>query len=179
MNYGAVKYCDIANGPGVRTALFVSGCSHACPGCFQPETWSFSYGEEFTDEVADRVLESLRPGYVDGLTVLGGEPMEPVNQAGLAPLLARLKAEQPSKSVWVYTGDTIEDLLYGSRHTADTDELFANIDVLVDGLFVEELKNIALRFRGSSNQRIIDVPATLAERKVKLWEDDPAYAHGL
>ncbi|WP_283169857.1 anaerobic ribonucleoside-triphosphate reductase activating protein [Curtanaerobium respiraculi] len=176
MNYGNIKYCDIANGPGVRTTLFVSGCTHRCEGCFQPETWSFAFGEKFTSDAADAVIESLKPGYVQGLTILGGEPMEPANQKGLAPLLARVRRECPGKDVWVYTGDTIEDLLFGSRHTEDTDALLEHIDVLVDGPFVQELKSIGLRFRGSSNQRIIDVPATLASKQVEFWKDDPQYA---
>lgn len=176
MNYGTIKYNDIANGPGVRTVLFVSGCTHHCPGCFQPETWDFSYGEPFTEEIADRIIASLEPTYVEGLTLLGGDPMEPANQAALRPFLARVKAELPTKTIWAYTGDVIEDLLPGgTRNTADTDALLQLIDVLVDGPFVLNLKSLGLRFRGSSNQRIIDVPATLAADEVVLWHDDPQF----
>ncbi len=176
MNYGNIKYCDIADGEGVRTSLFVSGCTHHCTGCFQPETWSFDYGEPYTKEVEDKVIESLKPDYIAGLTVLGGEPMEPGNQHALLPLLKRVKEELPKKNIWVYTGDTIENLLYGDRHTDDTDELFSCIDVLVDGPFKQDLKDISLRFAGSSNQRVIDVPQTLAAGKVVLWHDNPIYA---
>ena len=175
MYYGNIKYCDIANGSGVRTTLFVSGCTHHCKGCFQPETWNFTFGQPFDDAAADAIIESLKPGYIEGLTLLGGEPMEPENQQALRPFLARVKQECPGKTIWVYTGDTIEDLLFGERHTPDTDELFSYIDVLVDGQFVEELKSIGLRFRGSSKQRIIDVPATLKEKSVRFWQDDPQF----
>lgn len=178
MHYGAVKYCDITNGTGVRTSLFVSGCTHHCKGCFQPETWSFSYGDEFTDEVAADVLESLAPGYVSGLAVLGGEPMEPSNQQVLAPFLQQVKERYPQKTIWLYTGDTFEDLRSEDslRHTAVTEGMLACLDVMVDGRFAEEKKDITLRFRGSSNQRIIDVPASLAAGEVVLWRDDKAYA---
>jgi anaerobic ribonucleoside-triphosphate reductase activating protein len=178
MHYGAIKYCDIANGTGVRTSLFVSGCTHRCKGCFQPETWSFSHGDEFTDEVAADVLASLDPGYVSGLAVLGGEPMEPANQQVLAPFLQQVKATYPQKTIWLYTGDTFEDLRNedSPRHTAVTEGMLACLDVMVDGRFVEEKKDITLRFRGSSNQRIIDVPASLAAGEVVLWQDDEVYA---
>lgn len=178
MNYGNVKYYDIANGPGVRTSLFVSGCTHHCKGCFQPETWSFDYGNPFTSEVADQILESLEPDYVSGLTVLGGEPMEPSNQMELAPFLKRVKDRFPQKGIWLYTGDTFEDLLdEGSvRRCEVTDDLLGYLDVMVDGLFVEELKDITLRFRGSSNQRLIDVPASLASREAVTWEDEKVYS---
>lgn len=178
VRYGAVKYCDIANGAGVRTSLFVSGCTHRCKGCFQPETWDFSYGREFDDDVAAQVLESLAPGYVAGLTVLGGEPMEPENQAVLEPFLRRVRREAPGKSIWLYTGDVFEDLVdpRSSRHTAHTDGLLACLDVMVDGPFVQELKDITLRFRGSSNQRIIDVPRSLAAGHAVPWQDEAAYS---
>lgn len=179
MNFGEIKYSDIANGVGVRTTLFVSGCTHACPGCFQPETWSFSYGEEFTPEIEDRIIESLRPSWIAGLTVLGGEPMEPANQEALAPFLKRVKEELPHKTIWVYTGDVFEDLVLGGpRCTIDTADLLSCVDVLVDGPFIEAEKDITLRFRGSANQRIIDVPATLAAGAIQLWSDDPAFARG-
>jgi len=178
MYYGNIKYDDIANGPGVRTCLFVSGCTHHCKGCFQPETWAFDFGKEFTDEVADQIIESLKVPWVKGLTVLGGEPMEPANQAELAPFLERVKAEHPAASLWMYTGDTFEDLTdpQSERHTEFTERILGTLDVLVDGLFVEEKKNISLRFRGSENQRLIDIPKTLEAGSVQLWEDDPQFS---
>ncbi len=179
MNYANIKYCDIADGEGVRTTVFVSGCSHHCKNCFQPETWSFSYGQEFTPEVQAKVLASLDGPFVDGLTFLGGAPMEPENQQGLLELARAAKAAHPEKTIWCYTGDLLEDLMNpeSSRHTEVTDELFDNIDVLVDGPFVEACHDITLRFRGSSNQRVIDLPATLAAGgAIHLWADDPQFA---
>lgn len=179
MNYGEIKYSDIANGAGVRTTLFVSGCTHACPGCFQPETWSFEYGQEFTPEVEDQIIESLKPSWIAGLTVLGGEPMEPANQEALAPFLKRVKEEVPDKTIWLYTGDVWDDLvLGGSRCTIDTPDILSCIDIMVEGPFIEAEKDITLKFRGSANQRIIDVPATLATNVIQLWQDDPAFARG-
>ena len=178
MYYGNVKYSDIANGEGVRTSLFVSGCTHHCKECFQPETWNFSFGQEFTSDVADRIIESLKAPWVEGLTVLGGEPMEPVNQHGLVPLLRRVRAEAPGKNIWCYTGDRFEALVdpKSPRHTDATDELLSLIDVLVDGPFERDLYDITLRFRGSSNQRLIDVPATLEAGEVVLWKGDEELA---
>lgn len=178
MNYAEIKYVDIANGVGARTTLFVSGCTHRCPGCFQLETWDFAYGNEFTDEVADSIVESLRPSYVAGLTLLGGEPMEPENQRVLVGLLERVREELPDKTIWCFTGDLLEDLLDPSspRRCEVTDRMLACIDVLVDGPFVLALKDITLRFRGSSNQRLIDLPATLAKGEVVLWQDEAIYA---
>lgn len=178
MNYGNIKYCDIADGEGVRTTLFVSGCSHHCAECFQPETWSFEFGEPFTDEVADKIIESLRPRYVDGLTLLGGEPMEPENQRALLPFVRRVREELPGKTIWCYTGDVYEDLTSpeSTRRTEATDELLSLIDVLVDGPFVATKHDVSLRFRGSSNQRIIDLAATREAGEPVLWEDDPLYA---
>lgn len=178
MYYGNIKYCDIADGEGVRTSLFVSGCTHCCRGCFQPETWDFTYGREFTGEIAEEVLESLAPAYVDGLTVLGGEPMEPDNQRVLAPFLEQVKERYPEKSIWAYTGDTYEDLCdpKSERRTEATERMLACIDVLVDGPFVEELKDIGLRFRGSVNQRIIDLNATRDSGSVVEWRGDEAFA---
>ncbi len=178
MNYASIKYCDIANGEGVRTTIFVSGCSHHCKNCFQPETWSFSYGEEFSPEVEAKVLASLDDAFVDGLTFLGGEPMEPQNQEGLLQLARKAKAAHPEKSIWCYTGDVYEELASpeSDRHTQHTDELLGLVDVLVDGPFVEELHNITLRFRGSSNQRVIDMNATREAGEVKLWLDEAIYA---
>lgn len=178
MNYGAIKYFDIANGTGVRTSLFVSGCTHCCKGCFQPETWDFAYGEIFTQATEDQIIESLNPDYVSGLAVLGGEPMEPSNQEALAPFLKRVKKTCPNKTIWLYTGDTFETLIdtQSSRHTAFTNDMLACVDVMVDGRFVESKKDITLRFRGSSNQRILDVPASLEAGKAILWQDQEVYS---
>lgn len=178
MNYAEIKYCDIANGEGVRTTLFVSGCSHHCKNCFQPETWSFLYGREFTQDVQDKIIASLDDSFVDGLTLLGGEPMEPQNQRGLLPFVKAVKAAHPDKSIWCYTGDLYEDLLdpASERHTEATDELLSNIDVLVDGPFVEDLHDITLRFRGSSNQRVIDLARTRERGELSLWEDEQVYS---
>lgn len=181
MYFGEIKENDIANGVGVRTTLFVSGCRHHCPGCFQPQTWSFSYGREFTDEVADRIVDSLRPPWVNGITLLGGEPFEVENQRALLPFLQRIRAELPGKSVWAYSGFTWEQLsgAESSRCRCEvTDALLALLDVIVDGPYVDELHDISLRFRGSSNQRIIDVPATLAGGEVVPWSEDPVLKRG-
>ena len=173
MNYAAIKPVDIANGPGVRVSLFVSGCTHHCKGCFQPETWNFDYGQPFTPQTQEEILGYLAPDYVQGLTLLGGEPMEPQNQAGLLPLLRAVKARLPEKSIWCFTGYTLDkDILPGKLgDRAVTQELLSYLDVLVDGEFVEALKNLSLRFRGSSNQRLIDVPKTLAAGEIVLWQD--------
>lgn len=178
MNYGNIKYCDIADGEGVRTTLFVSGCTHHCKGCFQPETWDFAYGEEFTGAVMEEILRSLEPAYVDGLTLLGGEPFEPDNQRALAPFLERVKARFPEKTIWSYTGDVYEDLVdpASARHTEVTDRMLACIDVLVDGPYVQELHDISARFRGSSNQRIINVPATREKGAIVEWRGDETFA---
>ena len=173
MNYGEIKKNDIANGLGVRTTLFVSGCTHHCKGCFQPQTWDFSFGKPYTKEVEDGIIASLSPYYIAGLTLLGGEPMEPANQAVLLPLLRRVRAEMPSKNVWCYSGYTFEELTGKTPSRArcgHTDEMLSLIDVLVDGEFKEELKDIRLRFRGSSNQRVIDVGKTLASGEIVLFE---------
>ena len=164
MYYGNIKKRDIADGLGVRVTLFVSGCTHRCKGCFQPETWDFHYGRLYTKDVEEHLLELLRPGFVDGLTLLGGEPMEPSNQRELVGLLRRVRAELPEKTVWCYTGYTLErDLLAESRARCEvTDEMLSLIDVLVDGEFIAEQKNISLAFRGSENQRVIDLRKTLA-----------------
>ena len=170
MNYGAIKKCDIANGVGVRTVLFVSGCTHHCKGCFQPETWNFDYGERYTKETEDEIIESLRPDYVDGITLLGGEPFEPENQRELVKLLRRIKKELPQKTVWSFSGFTYEELT-GSRAVCEvTKEMLSMLDVLVDGEFVEAKRNISLRFRGSENQRLIDMNKTRKEGKIVLWD---------
>ena len=166
MNYGAIKKCDIANGVGVRTVLFVSGCTHHCKGCFQPETWNFDYGERYTKETEDEIIESLRPDYVDGITLLGGEPFEPENQRELVKLLRRIK-----KELWSFSGYTYEELTGDSRAVCEvTNEMLSMLDVLVDGEFVEAKRNISLRFRGSENQRLIDMNKTRKEGKIVLWD---------
>ena len=168
MNYGAIKKCDIANGVGVRTVLFVSGCTHHCKGCFQPETWNFDYGERYTKETEDEIIESLRPDYVDGITLLGGEPFEPENQRELVKLLRRIKKELPQKTVWSFSGFTYEELTGDSRAVCEvTNEM---LSMLVDGEFVEAKRNISLRFRGSENQRLIDMNKTRKEGKIVLWD---------
>ena len=174
MNYGTIKNCDIANGVGVRVSLFVSGCTHHCKECFQPETWDFAYGQPYTQETEDELLRLLAPSYIDGLSLLGGEPMEPQNQRELVKLLRRVKRELPEKNVWCYSGYTLEtDLLSPSRARCEvTDELLSMIDVLVDGEFVLEKKNISLSFRGSENQRIIDLHATLRSGKTVVLDLD-------
>lgn len=170
MRYGAIKKRDIANGIGVRVVLFVSGCTHHCKGCFQPETWSFDYGQDYTKATEDEILEALRPAFIDGLTLLGGEPFEPQNQAELIKLLRRIRKELPEKTVWAFSGYTFEELTGESRaRCAVTDEMLSMIDVLVDGEFVEEKRNISLQFRGSENQRLIDVPKTLKSGQIVWW----------
>ena len=170
MNYGAIKKQDIAHGPGLRVSLFVSGCTHHCPGCFNPETWNFNYGKPFTRETEDEIMTMLNSAYVDGLSLLGGEPFEPVNQEGLLPLLRRVREAYPGKTVWCYTGYTLEqDLLKPSRARCQyTDEMLSLIDILVDGEFIEAKKNIRLKFRGSENQRVIDLKATLKNGQTVL-----------
>lgn len=171
MNYCALRTCDVANGPGMRVTLFVSGCTNHCPGCFQPETWDFHYGEAFTEDTQRRVLELLAPEYIAGLTLLGGDPFEPDNQRGLLPLLKQVKTAYPKKSVWAYTGFLLDEELQtdGSHPRCEvTDEILSYIDVLVDGRFVEAQKDIRLKFKGSANQRIIDVQQTLASGEVTL-----------
>ena len=161
MNYATIRNCDIANGEGVRVSLFVSGCTHHCKGCFNPDQWSFDYGEPFDEKAEDIVLGYLAPSYIAGLSILGGEPMEPENQRALVPFIRRLRDRFGlTKTIWVYTGCVLETHLKaeGSRwRTEVTDEFLTLIDVLVDGPFVEEKKDISLKFRGSSNQRIIDM----------------------
>ena len=174
MNYCEIKQCDIANGIGVRTTLFVSGCTNHCEECFQPQTWDFDYGKPFTEAVADEVIASCKPYYVNGLTLLGGEPFEPSNQRALVPFLYRFREECPGKTVWAFSGFTLdrELLVDGSHPRCEvTDEMLSLIDVLVDGRFVRVLKDISLRFRGSSNQRVIDLNKTRETGKIVLWDD--------
>lgn len=170
MNYATIKPRDIANGPGVRVSLFVSGCTHRCPGCFNEEAWDFSYGQPFDQSVIDRILEDLAPPFVKGLTLLGGEPFEPRNQGAVVELLRKIKQQLPEKSIWAFSGYLFDkDILSG--RLGDTREYLSYLDVLVDGPFIEAKKNLSLRFRGSENQRLIDVPASLASGSVVLWED--------
>lgn len=172
MNYAEIKNCDIANGPGVRISLFVSGCTHHCPGCFNQVAWDFHYGKPFTQQTIDEILELLKPGYIRGLTLLGGEPFEPENQGAVVELLRQIKEKYPQKSIWAFSGYLFEHILSGKLGDwAITKEYLGYLDVLVDGPFVEAKKNLSLRFRGSENQRIIDVPASLAQNKVVLWQD--------
>ena len=171
MNYATIKNCDIANGPGVRVSLFVSGCTHRCPGCFNEVAWDFDYGEPFTEQTIETILAMLRPNYIRGLTLLGGEPFEPQNQGSVVELLRRIKKEMPQKSIWAFSGYLFDrDILSG--RLGDTSEYLGYLDVLVDGPFVESKKNLSLRFRGSENQRLIDVPASLEKGSIVLWDDE-------
>ncbi len=180
MNYATIKNCDIANGPGVRISLFVSGCTHHCKGCFNEVAWDFDYGEPFTQQTVRTILDMMKPGYIKGLTLLGGEPFEPENQGPIVELLRQVKKAYPQKSIWAFSGYLYEKI---TSHTlgdwAVTQEFLSYLDVLVDGPFVEEKKNLALRFRGSENQRLIDMPATLASGKIVLWEDWQTEGKGL
>ena len=170
MNYATIKNCDIANGPGVRVSLFVSGCTHRCPGCFNEVAWDFGYGQPFTQETIDYILGLLKPDYIQGLTLLGGEPFEPQNQVAVVELLRQVKKAYPKKSIWAFSGYLFEkDILSG--RLGDTSEYLGYLDVLVDGPFVESKKNLSLRFRGSENQRLIDVPASLEKGETVLWQD--------
>ena len=181
MFFGEIKENDIANGAGVRTTLFVSGCRNHCRECFQPQTWSFSYGQEFTDDVADRISDSMQVPWVNGLALLGGEPFEVENQRDLLPCLRRVRDEAPAKTIWAYSGFTWQQLtgVEESRCRCEaTDALLGLLDVLVDGPYVQELHDITLRFRGSSNQRIIDVPQSLASGEVVAWGEDPQLTRG-
>ena len=168
MNYASIKKTDVANGPGVRVSLFVSGCTHHCKGCFNSETWNFHYGEPYTEEVEKEILAALSPDFIQGLTVLGGEPMEDVNRPAVLGLLRKVRETYPKKDIWCYTGYEYEKDLqkWISEGKQDMEEILNCLDVLVDGEFVEEKKNLSLKFRGSENQRLIDVPATLAQGKV-------------
>ena len=173
MYYGEIKYADIANGPGVRTSLFVSGCTHHCQNCFNEMTWDFRYGEPFTEEVENAIIESLKPDYIKGFTILGGEPMEHSNQIVLAPFVERVRETFPKKSIWCYTGYLFDrDLLKESRARCEyTDEMLSLIDVIVDGEFELDRKDITLLFRGSSNQRLIDVKQSLAAGEIVLVDE--------
>lgn len=172
MHYSVIKDYDIADGPGVRVSLFVSGCTNHCKNCFQPQTWDFCFGQEFTSETEDLILSYLDKPYVRGLTLLGGEPMEPENQRGLLPLVRRVRKELPTKDIWCYSGNTLEEILdeKGHSHCEVTSEFLSLIDVLVDGRFVEELKDPGLWFKGSSNQRVINLKRTLETGSVVIVE---------
>ena len=173
MNYAEIKFNDIANGEGVRTSLFVSGCRHHCKNCFNAITWDFGYGKEFTDEVIEKIFNATEPDWINGLSLLGGEPFEPENQSALLDLLKKFHERFPKKDVWCYSGFTFEEITGQSENTsrAFTDistELLKNIDILVDGRYVEELHDIRLKFRGSSNQRVIDVKKTFEQNEIVL-----------
>lgn len=174
MNYAEIKQYDVANGTGVRVSIFVSGCTHHCKHCFNEETWDFNYGRPFSETEVHQIVEYLKPDYVAGLSVLGGEPFEPSNQEGLLPLLQAVKKEYPEKDIWCYTGylfdkQILEDMCGKSEVTR---QMLSCIDILVDGRFVEEKKNLKLRFRGSENQRIIDVKKSLEQGQVIHWEHE-------
>lgn len=168
MRYAKIKNYDVANGPGVRVSIFVSGCNHHCKGCFNKEAWDFNYGQEFTEDTINEILEAMRPNYISGLTLLGGEPFEPINQKGLLKLVRKVKKEYPEKDIWAYSGYLFDkDIMERQvKQLKETKELLSYIDVLVDGKFIENLKNPNLYFRGSSNQRIIDVKESLEYDKI-------------
>ncbi len=177
MYYGAIKNCDIANGIGVRVTLFVSGCTNHCPDCFQPETWAFDYGEPFTSATEDEILALLAPSYIAGLTLLGGEPFEPENQRALLPFVKRVREAYPNKTIWAFTGFLYdrELLQAGSHpHCEVTEEFLGYLDVLVDGRFEKDKRNLSLVFRGSENQRIIDLNQTRSTGVLTLWSEDQA-----
>lgn len=174
MNYATIKWYDIANGPGVRVSLYVSGCRNHCKNCFNPETWDFNYGEPFTPDVEEKIFEGLDKSYIKGFTLLGGDPFEPENQKAVAPFLKKLRAKFPDKSIWCFTGyDFEKDLLTGKKgDLKDVMDILSCLDVLVDGRFVEELKDLKLKFRGSSNQRVIMVQESLSRDEVVLWDEE-------
>lgn len=172
MNYAAIKPTDVANGPGVRVSLFVSGCTHYCRECFNSETWDFQYGQEYTESTTERILELLSPDYIAGLSLLGGEPLHPLNQKGILPLVKTVKERFPQKTIWCYTGYDFEQDILGDmmKNLPETAEILYCLDVLVDGKFELENKDLKLRFRGSSNQRILSIPESLLEKRAVLWE---------
>ncbi|MCI5882940.1 MAG: anaerobic ribonucleoside-triphosphate reductase activating protein [Clostridiales bacterium] len=174
MNYADIKQYDVANGLGIRVSLFVSGCTHHCKNCFNKETWDFQYGNPFTEDEIHMILDYLKPSYVSGLSLLGGEPFEPENQEGLLPLVRKVKEVYPEKDIWCYTGYLLDEDICGKMldHVPETRELLSYIDILIDGPFVEERKNLKIRFRGSDNQRIIDVKKTREAGKIILWDED-------
>lgn len=171
MNYGRINKCDIANGEGIRLTLFVSGCRNRCKGCFQPKTWDFDYGTCFTETVAEDIISTIEGSTLRGITVMGGEPMEPENQQELLPFLRELKRRCPDKTVWLYTGNLYDELVGDHpKHLPITDELLSYVDILVDGRYEEDKHSLGLRFRGSSNQRIIDMNETRKNGSLTLWQ---------
>ena len=174
MYYGKIKKFDIANGEGIRTSLFVSGCTNRCKNCFQPETWDFCYGNPFTEDTWNEIFESMKISSVRGLTVLGGEPMEVENQRALLPFLREFKHRFPKKDIWLFTGNLYEELtrdeLSHPKRITETDELLSLVDIMVDGRFEEDKKRLGLRFRGSENQRIIDMNKTRANGEIVIWQ---------
>lgn len=174
MNYADIKKCDVANGPGVRVSLFVSGCTHHCKECFNPETWGFKYGKPFTKDTEDKIIKYMEPDYIKGITLLGGEPLEHINQQGILPLLRRIKKMYPEKNVWCFTGYDFEKDVTGRMlvEWEETKELLSYIDVMVDGEFIIEKKDLGLIFKGSSNQRTIMVKESLASNKLILWKNN-------
>ena len=181
MNYATIKNCDIANGPGVRVSLFVSGCTHRCPGCFNEVAWDFEYGEPFTEQTIETILRMMAPAYIKGLTLLGGEPFEPQNQPALVQLLRRVREKYPEKSIWAFSGYLFDRDILGWRlgPREITEEFLGYLDVLVDGPFVLAKKNLSLRFRGSENQRMIDVPESMRRGEIVLWQDWQTEGKGL
>ena len=181
MNYAAIKNCDVANGPGIRVSLFVSGCTHRCPGCFNEVAWDFDYGHPFDQGVIDLILSMLKPAHIKGLTILGGEPFEPQNQGAIVELLRQVKEKYPEKSIWAFSGYLFDrDILSGRLGDWEiTREYLGCLDVLVDGPFIQAKKNLSLRFRGSEIQRLIDVPASLERGEVVLWEDWQTQGKGM
>lgn len=173
MKYATIKWTDIANGEGVRISLFVSGCTHHCKNCFNQVAWDFNYGEEFGVDVQNKIIKALSSDYIAGISLLGGEPLEPQNQEALLPFIKRIRAVYPHKTIWCYTGFVLDEatgaLKEVYKNTPITKTLISMFDVLVDGAYVEELKDIRLKFRGSSNQRVINVPKTLQMGKVALY----------
>lgn len=174
MFYSDIKTCDIANGPGVRVTIFVSGCTHHCKGCFNEVTWNFQYGREFTEDTIEEILQALAPDYITGLTLLGGEPLEYVNQKGLLPLVRAVKEQYPQKDIWCYSGYLFDEQIVKDfcNRWEETRELLGYLDVLVDGKFIEEQKNISLQFKGSENQRVIRVQESLKSGQIVLWQPD-------
>ena len=173
MNYADIKRIDVANGPGVRVSLFVSGCTHHCKGCFNEVTWDFKYGNPFTEKEMDQIIEYLDHEYIKGLTILGGEPFEHVNQIGLLPLLRRVREKYPEKSIWCFSGYLFDQEIVGemAEKWEETREMLSYLDVIVDGRFVEERKNLSVRFRGSDNQRIIQVQESLQKGEIVYWDE--------
>lgn len=173
MNYATIKYEDISNGTGIRTSLFVSGCTHGCKGCFNREAWSFNFGEKFDRDVQKEIFKSLQPRYIAGLSLLGGEPMELQNQEALLPFLKEVKTLYPDKTIWCYTGYLFDSDFQegGVAYSEVTSQILELIDVMVDGKFIQEQYDISLRFKGSYNQRIIDVPMSLNTEEIVIWDD--------